>query len=340
MHSGKRYTFFQTVNWTRRSLLLFLVFDSVPILLYHFFQWEWLKIPWQPMSVIGIAVAFYLGFKNNSSYERVWEARKIWGGIVNTSRALTVNIRDFITNLFSDSPVDETALQNIHRQMVHRHVAWLHTLDYQMRQLQSWEHNNKHDRLFREAMGVGKTENWENKLQTMLNREDREYLNNKGNKASHILSLQSKQLKALRERGLIDDFRHMELSRLIEELYSLQGKSERIKKFPFPRQYAAANYFFVCIFIGLLPFTMLSIFADAGHPYFLWLAIPFSVLSSWVFWVMESIGEYSENPFEGLYNDVPITNIATGIEIDIRQMIGETELPKPTQPQGDMNILL
>ena len=45
--------------------------------LYQVFQVEWLRIPWQPLSLIGIAVAFYLGFKNNSSYERTWEARKI-----------------------------------------------------------------------------------------------------------------------------------------------------------------------------------------------------------------------------------------------------------------------
>ncbi|NNE27312.1 MAG: hypothetical protein HKN09_10750, partial [Saprospiraceae bacterium] len=61
---------------------------------------------------------------------------------------------------------------------------------------------------------------------------------------------------------------------------------------------------------------------------------------SWVFWMMEMIGDYSENPFEGLYNDVPITNIATSIEFDIRQMLDEEDIPKPSEPQGNMNLLM
>lgn len=54
--------------------------------IYEFSDHPWLAIPWLPLSVLGIAVAFYIGFKNNSAYDRLWEARKIWGAIVNSSR--------------------------------------------------------------------------------------------------------------------------------------------------------------------------------------------------------------------------------------------------------------
>ena len=40
-----------------------------------------------PISTIGIAVVFYVGFRNNQAYDRFWEARKIWGGVVNVSRS-------------------------------------------------------------------------------------------------------------------------------------------------------------------------------------------------------------------------------------------------------------
>ena len=85
---------------------------------------------------------------------------------------------------------------------------------------------------------------------------------------------------------------------------------------------------------------MLDIFIDKGAQFWIWMTIPFSVIASWVFWMMEMIGEYSENPFEGLYNDVPITNIATGIEIDIRQMLDEEDLPEPVTPVGKMELLI
>ena len=105
-----------------------------------------------------------------------------------------------------------------------------------------------------------------------------------------------------------------------------------IKNFPFPRQYATVNYIFVWLFLILLPFGMLNIFNDASDLNSSWLVYPFSLLVSWVFILMELIGDYSENPFEGLYNDVPISTMARDIEIDIRQMLDETDLPKPIEP--------
>ena len=162
----------------------------------------------------------------------------------------------------------------------------------------------------------------------------------KGNKASHLLSLQSKELLKLKLAGQIEDFRHMELEKMLGEFYALQGKSERIKNFPFPRQYATVNYIFVWIFLVLLPFGMLNIFIDVKNIYSSWLVLPFTMLVSWVFILMEMIGEYSENPFEGLYNDVPISSMARDIEIDIRQMLDETDLPKPLEPIGKYRIVL
>jgi len=338
MQAGKRYTLPQVLNWTKKYIFIFIVIDSIPVGLYYFLGLEWLIIPWQPISLVGIAVAFYLGFKNNSSYERLWEARKIWGGIVNTSRSLTVMARDFITNEFAGEKLSDEALHSEHKTIVHRHVAWLRALALQLRKLQPWEHNAAKDQRFREHLGLKEDSDF-NEIKPYISEQDYTYVMNKGNKASHLLSVQSAELKKLKSKGLIDDFRHMELQGLITELYALQGKSERIKNFPFPRQYASANFYFVCIFILLLPLGMLSIFTSLTPSYLVWLAVPFSVLSSWVFWMMEMIGEYSENPFEGLYNDVPITSMARGIEIDIRQMIEETDLPEPMKPTGDFQIL-
>ena len=127
---------------------------------------------------------------------------------------------------------------------------------------------------------------------------------------------------------------------MIGEFYALQGKSERIKNFPFPRQYATVNYIFVWIFLVLLPFGMLNIFLDVSNIYSSWLVLPFTMLVSWVFILMEMIGDYSENPFEGLYNDVPISSMARDIEIDIRQMLDEKDLPKPLEPIGKYRLVL
>lgn len=340
MYVGKRYPFISLLMWTRRFSYLFVIIATVPVVLYEVFDLTWLKLPWQPISLIGIAVSFYLGFKNNSSYERMWEARKIWGGIVNSSRSFTVMIRDFTSNQFTDEPVSDEELARLKKSFVHRHVAWLNALTYQMREKRSWEHHKEKDDAIRKLAGIHSDGNHIEKIRPYISDEEFVYLEQKGNKASHLLSMQSKSIAELRAKGLIDDFRHMELEKMVAEFYTLQGKSERIKNFPFPRQYASINFFFVWIFIGMLPFAMINVFSEIPIEHFVWLTIPFSALVSWVFVVMGLIGDYSENPFEGLHNDVPITTIARGIEIDIRQMLDETDLPGPIPPYGIAKVQL
>jgi len=340
MFINKRYPFWGLVNWSKRYIYIFIVLDLVPILLYKYFNWDWMIIPWQPIALIGIAVSFYLGFKNNSAYDRLWEARKIWGGIVNASRTFTVMSRDFVTNEHAKEKISEKEIRKIHLSLVHRHVAWLKALTYQLRMPKPWEHNAVVEEKLRKDSGLHYNENHFEKLKPYLAPSEFEYVMTKGNKASHLLSLQSKELLKLKMAGNIEDFRHMELEKMIGEFYSLQGKSERIKNFPFPRQYATVNYVFVWLFLFLLPFGMLNVFNDATHMTSSWLVYPFSLIVSWVFILMELIGDYSENPFEGLYNDVPISSMARDIEIDIRQMLDETDIPEPLAPIGKYNIVL
>jgi len=339
MYIGKRFPFWGTVEWSKKYIFIFLIIDIIPILLFIFLEWNWLAIPWQPISLIGIAVSFYLGFKNNAAYDRLWEARKIWGGIVNASRTFTIMSRDFITNEVAQKKLSENELSNIHKSVVHRHIAWLKALTYQLRVPKQWEHTSLIEDKIRKEGSIHNDEDHFENLKPLISSDEYKYLMTKGNKASHLLSLQSKELLKLKVNGQIEDFRHMELEKMLGELYTLQGKSERIKNFPFPRQYATVNFIFVWIFLVLLPFGMLNIFKDVDNLYTIWFVLPFTMLVSWVFILMEMIGEYSENPFEGLYNDVPITSMARSIEIDIRQMLDETDIPKPMEPVGKYKLM-
>ena len=86
MYIRRNYGFLMTFNWSKKPFVIGLIYSLVICLLTEFTSVK-LSVPWQPISIIGIAVAFYLGFKNNSSYDRTWEARKIWGSIVINSRS-------------------------------------------------------------------------------------------------------------------------------------------------------------------------------------------------------------------------------------------------------------
>jgi putative membrane protein len=148
------------------------------------------------------------------------------------------------------------------------------------------------------------------------------------NRATAILALQSAHLRALADAGAIDSFRHVALVRQIEALYDHQGRCERIKNYPYPRQFATLNFWFIRLFVWLVPFGMLQEFHRLPTVA-IWLTVPFSVIVTWLFLALEKIGESTENPFEGNANDVPITSLSRTIEIDLRQILGERETPPP-----------
>lgn len=129
--------------------------------------------------------------------------------------------------------------------------------------------------------------------------------------------------------------RQLDMQNVLNDFYDHQGRAERIKKFPLPRQYANLSFVFNCIFIFLLPLGIVAEFAKLGDAG-VWLMIPFGTIVGWIYVVMELIGDYSENPFEGLATDVPMLSICRTIEIDMLQILGETELPKPIQPVNDV----
>tara|TARA_R110002126_G_scaffold4498_3_gene23643 strand:+ start:1718 stop:2779 length:1062 start_codon:yes stop_codon:yes gene_type:complete len=332
------------ILWTRYDLMLFVGIASVPVLLFSVFDQRWIQFPWLPIALVGTSVAFILSFQNNAAYGRVWEARKIWGGIVNSSRALGFMVNDFVTNAFADEPVSEEELRSIRRRMVMRHIAWLTALRHAMRGERPWETNHR-ARTNREWKGRIRVHELHNSLQDdiagYVPEGEGPKVCGKANPAAQLLALQSRELESLRSRGLIEDFRHMEMQGVLNDLVGHQGKSERIKNFPYPRQYATLNSTFLWIFIVLIPFGLVHEFANldgklAGdYPWldgwFIWMSVPFSVVVMWIFHTMERIGRTTENPFEGSVNDVPITTISRGIEIDLRQMIDDDpdSIPPP-----------
>lgn len=356
MYTKKVFPLSGMISWTFRYIVLFLLISFIPVFLYDILEWKWLHLPWLPIGLLGTAVAFIQGFKNNASYDRLWEARKIWGGIVNTSRTWTIMVKDFITNEHAAEKLSDTEIKSIVKIIIMRHVAWMTALRYQMRKPKPWEENlqTKRHKKFRDKnyaiLECDMTK--EAAISPYLSAKEMQALSDKGNWASQILGIQSSHLKELKMKGQIEDFRHMELMNVLKELYTLQGKSERIKNFPYPRQFATLNQYFIWIFIILLPFGVMDAFQDIGQGFiaemmghdheagffhmlfdglgkhFVWLSIPFSALISWVFYTLEMIGESTENPFEGGVNDVPITDMTRGIEIDIRQLIDDEGIPK------------
>lgn len=318
MYVKRNYGFWMTLNWSKWPFIWGLIYSLTIFFVFSYLNID-ISIPWQPLSVIGIAVAFYLGFKNNSPYDRTWEARKIWGGIVNNSRSFGAAVCSFVQG---------EKEEDIKKELIYRHVAWLTSLRYQLRLSREWEHSkNRIKGLYSPNVCEEYYNKLDEELRCYISEKEIATYKTKANIATQIMATQSKRLQELKDRGSFEDFRHMEFHHLLVSFYEDQGKSERIKNFPFPRQYASTALWLTLVFSFLMPFGMLDSFKEGGV--FYWLCPLITALVIWIFFLMEKIGDYSENPFEGTYNDVPITSIAKSIEIDLRQMINDENIPEP-----------
>ena len=344
MYTKKVFKARDMAKWTRFETLFFLLYAVAIVCIYFFLKLEWVKFPWTPLALIGTAVAFVIGFQNNSAYGRIWEARKIWGGIVNTSRTFGMFVQDMVTNEHTTIQLSKEELHHEIKTLTYRHIAWMTALRHAMRTPKPWETIGQ-ERTNREWNDIAHPPELDSSvaedMKPYLSEADMKYVISKGNKQTALLYLQSHHLRKLKESGVIWEFAFLQLEGILEELFTLQGKSERIKNFPYPRHFASLNHYFMWIFVLVLPLAIIPQFAEIGREIgenlpligsvFIWLSIPFYVIVAWIFHTMERIGRTGENPFEGSANDVPISTIARGIEIDLRQNLGESSEEIPDQ---------
>ena len=351
MYTGNIYRAKDMARWTRFETMRFVGYIIIWVALYYFVDLNWLRIPWTPMALIGTAVAFVIGFQNNAVYGRIWEARKIWGGIVNTSRTFGVYVQAMLSDEHMHHAANSEEIKNEMTVLTYRHIAWMTALRHAMRAERSWEVTSK--QRSNTDWGVlppEKKSDLKEDLKPYISDFELEYVMSKDNKQTAILYLQSGHLKKLKEQGMIWEFSFLELEGVIKDLFTLQGQSERIKNFPYPRQYATLNHFFMWILLFILPLALVPQFADIGSeisqvkPFwgnlFVWLSVPMYVAVAWIFHTMERIGRTGENPFEGTANDVPISAISRGIENDLRQNLGDSkeDIPGPFPMEYDVQF--
>lgn len=333
MHAGRRFTPKEFIFWTRRTIYKVFILSFIPTLCYYLGA-NFLSLPWQPIAILGTAVAFIVGFKNNASYARLWEARQIYGAIINDSRFFAYTLRDALNENSEEV-----------KTIFYRHFAWLTALRFQLREARAWENMNQKSNI--EYLSFydipERTTTLEEELKPYLSSPDCEYILTKKNRATQLSALQSKNLAKLYKEEKLNDFQWNLLQQSLSKFTDNQGKAERIKNFPYPRNFSSITTYLLILFVLSVPFGLLHEFEKLGQGtilenYSVWLNVPFSMILTWVFITLDTVGESSMNPFEGSANDVPITQISRTIEIEMRDMLNEENLPLPITPKN--NILL
>ncbi|WP_454879701.1 bestrophin family protein [Sphingobacterium detergens] len=322
MYIGRSYKITEFIFWTRRKLFLLLLISIVPVFFYELLGFTWLVVPWPIVAFLGTATAFVVGFKNQQTYNRTWEARDIWGLKIGMSRAWAMMCRDFIKD------------NEIAREITFRHLAWLTVLRYELRSKRVWENIDKtYNREYATLYTIPEKEiALPTALQKYIGHEELEKVISARNPITQLMSLQSVALVHLSDTGDLDNGRFFELHKYLREFAVLQARSEKIKNFPYPRQYATVNRIFVWLFCMLLPFAMLKEFdslnqliAGLMKGHMVWLVIPFSMIISWVYTSLDQVGESTENPFEGSPNDIPISQMCQNLENEIGDIWGDSK---------------
>jgi ion channel-forming bestrophin family protein len=311
------------LSFAWKPILFFFIY-SLSLCLVSYLTGINFGVSFVPIGLIGTAVAFYVGFKNNSSYERLWEARRIWGAIVNASRTWGTMACTYVQRA-------DTGPDSVKRQLLHRHLAYINAVRMQLRAKSVWNDPDSTAHTVVTGQGIRDDSTLADVLTMFVTAEEARYFLSKKNPATHIMKAQAALLEEEYRKGRINELFYFQMMNVVQEFYNQQGAAERIKNFPFPRQYAFFSKVFVWLFILVLPFGLINEFIKLGENY-LWLAVPSYIVIAWVFNTMEVVGDTSENPFENAINDIPMTAICRTIEIDLREMLEEESIPAPITP--------
>lgn len=304
------------LHYTWKSLLYYIVLSIVVYFLHDYYKVLQLHLPFNTITALSTALAIFLGFKNSNAYERWWEARQIWGLLVNYSRAWT---RQVITMIIPPDDSKTAEVREFQKCMIYRHIAFVHALRVFLR----FRHD--YNEVTQEEL-IEATNDYAD-AHSFLTEKDFDSFHLKKNPPNYLLEMQGEDLRIAFDRGWLSDFRFVKLEETLVEFNNIQGRSERIKNTPLPRPYSFFSRVFVFIHASLLPFVFVEELK--------WAAIPVSVIISFVFLCLDLVGERTEDPFENRLEDVPLTALSLSIETITKEQWGSKDFPeKPVAVEG------
>jgi len=282
---NKRISIFTFLKQIKFDITAILIYAIVVGIADQYGFLSKIEIPIAMSAIIGTALSLLLAFRTAQAYERWWEARIIWGAIVNDSRTLIRQVKQFL-------PEKDT---KIVQDFAYRQIIWCYVLGESLRKL-----------------------SYSKKVYDYV----KEHKLSKNNIPNAIINQHSEALSKLE----ISDFKQIQIDSTLSRLCDSMGKCERIKNTVFPKSYSLLVHFFIYVFATLLPFglddkyVLVEIFLTALIPI--------------IFIAIERTAIILQDPFETVTTDIPMTSLAITIEINIKELIGDTDLPIVEKPKS------
>ncbi|RZK42048.1 MAG: hypothetical protein EOO90_09040 [Pedobacter sp.] len=274
----------------KTELILVIAYSVGIVVLYQNFHVTRISIPIAVPALLGTIISLLLAFRSNQAYDRWWEARIIWGAIVNDSRTLSRQIVSFI-----DNPYELEEVEQFKKRFVKRQIAWCNALSQSLRGFSA--HKG---------------------LERYLDKNELQYIKKQRNVTVALLELHAMDLKKALQEGWINKYQQIEIDKTITALCNHMGGSERIKNTVFPVTYSKYINMSIHLFIILLPFGLIE--------YFGYMEVPLVVAIAAFFLLVEKMAVHLQDPFENKPTDTPTTTICRNIEKDLCQLIDDHKM--------------
>ncbi|HWV28924.1 MAG TPA: bestrophin family ion channel [Dyadobacter sp.] len=278
--------------------ILFVTIYGIAIeVIYQNFHITNISIPMTVHSVLGTIISLLLAFRSNQAYDRWWEARIVWGAIVNDSRTFARQILSLM-----EDPLDPDRIDGFKKRMIKRQIAWCYALGKGLRR--------------DDPMPM---------ISKFVSEEELEYLKDFDNKHVGLVQLHARDLNNALKQGWLNPYQQVELDQTLTRLCDHMGKSERIKNTVFPSTYSLYIHLALHFFILLLPFGLVQLFG--------FLMVPVLVVITACFFLIEKMAIHLQDPFENKPTDTPVLSISRNIERDLKQMMRDKHVPQAFQPE-------
>lgn len=293
----KRNFDLRKVFWNVRKETLTTVAIATIIYVLHTYKIIEIALPFSTAAILGSALAIFIAFRNQSSYARWWEARTVWGGIINNSRIFARQIIANVDNAVAIEKINHQEASFFKKEMIDRQIAFAHCLRLHLRRQNNWQ-----------------------EFQHLLSDKEFEEIKQKQNRPNIILHKQGLRIRQAMQKEMLGAFDNISMEPNLASFNNWQGACERIKNTPLPMNYQYFTKLFLYVFIFVLPICLVGDFSKMNIPI---LVIPISFIICFVFAVMNRVGEINENPFENHISDIPMSSMCNTIERDLKEMLGE-----------------
>lgn len=274
----------------KKELILTAIYSATIYFIHQYYNFKAVSIPLTVSTILGTIISLLLAFRSNQAYDRWWEARILWGGIVNDCRTFTRQILTFV-----DSSHDGEQKRALKERMIRRQMAWCYSLSCHLR-----------------------GQNAKDNLEAYLSDEDVKALKKAGNAPLAINEMQGHDLRTLYKLGWINEYQQVTLDGTLTNFMNFMGGCERIKNTVFPATYSVYIHLLVLFFVLLLPFSLIEFFGI--------FQVPLVIAISSAFFLIEKMAIHLQDPFENMPTDTPTTTISRTIEKNLKQMMKD-ELP-------------